>query len=56
MFLTSIYVWVTTVLFPPVTPPLDPAANITMRVIGVGLSRTGTMSTRWAAVGRQPVT
>lgn len=48
MFLTSIYVWVTTVLFPPVTPPLDPAANITMRVIGVGLSRTGTMSTRLA--------
>lgn len=46
MFLTHIYVWVTTVLFPPVTQP--PPPNNTIQVIGVGLSRTGTLSTRLA--------
>ena len=45
MFLTSIYVWVTTVLFPPV---IQPSVNNTIKVIGVGLSRTGTLSTRLA--------
>ena len=46
MFLTSIWVWVSTVLFPPV--PFEAPANSTLRVIGVGLSRTGTLSTRLA--------
>ena len=46
MFLKSIWVWVSTVLFPPVE--FDPPANSTVRVIGVGLSRTGTLSTRLA--------
>lgn len=45
MFLTSIYVWVTTVLFPPI---IQPPVNSTIKVIGVGLSRTGTLSTRLA--------
>lgn len=46
MFLTSICVWVSTVLFPPV--PFPPATNSSFSVIGVGLSRTGTLSTRLA--------
>merc|ERR1719220_420568 len=46
MFLKSIWVWVSTVLFPPELVPAP--ANNTIRVIGVGLSRTGTLSTRLA--------
>merc|ERR1711892_1114478 len=46
MFLTSIWVWVSTVLFPPV--PFEAPSNSSLRVIGVGLSRTGTLSTRLA--------
>jgi len=49
MFLTSIWVWVSTVLFPPV--PFEAPTNTSLRVIGVGLSRTGTLSTR-LALGR----
>ena len=46
MFLKSIWVWVSTVLYPPELVPAP--ANNTIRVIGVGLSRTGTLSTRLA--------
>jgi len=46
MFLTSIWVWVSTVLFPPVS--FDAPINSSFQVIGVGLSRTGTLSTRLA--------
>ena len=46
MFLKSIWVWVSTVLYPPEIIPAP--ANNTIRVIGVGLSRTGTLSTRLA--------
>jgi len=46
MFLTSIWVWVNTVLFPPV--PFPSPTNSSLHVIGVGLSRTGTLSTRLA--------
>ena len=46
MFLTSIWIWLSTVLFPPVSFPAP--ANSSLRVIGVGLSRTGTLSTRIA--------
>ena len=46
MFLTSVWVWLSTVLFPPV--PFEAPANSSLRMIGVGLSRTGTLSTRLA--------
>jgi len=49
MLLTQVWTWISTVVWPPVFT--QPPPNSTLRVIGVGLSRTGTLSTR-LALGR----
>jgi len=46
MILSSVIFWIKTVLFPSYHLPIQ--ANTTFSVIGVGLSRTGTLSTRVA--------
>ena len=48
-YLLKVWTWISTVVWPPVFT--QPPPNSTLRVIGVGLSRTGTLSTR-LALGR----